>query len=50
MVSVDLQTHNLIKLMKRIGNGEIQIKIQNGIPVRAFKTTENIDLAKSEEI
>lgn len=49
-INVDVQTHNLIRLIKRIGNGEIAIKIQNGTPVRVFKTTENIDLSKNDEI
>lgn len=50
MIEVDILTFNLIQLIKRIGNGTIEIKIQNGQPVRAFKTTENIDLSNKEEI
>jgi hypothetical protein len=44
------QMINLIKLIKQIEHGTIEIKIQNGIPLRAFKTTENIDLSNQDEV
>lgn len=50
MIEVDLQTFNLIQLIKRVGTGTIEIKVQNGRPVRVFKSTENIDLSNNEEI
>jgi hypothetical protein len=44
----DRRMINLIKLIRR--HGTIEIKIQNGIPIRAFKTTENIDLNNDAEV
>jgi hypothetical protein len=44
------QIINLIRLMQRVESGTIEIKVQNGLPVRAFKTTENIDLSNHDEV
>jgi len=49
-VNIDKHEWNLLRLIKRIGNGELSIKVQNGIPLRVFKTTENIDLSNDNEI
>jgi hypothetical protein len=46
----DRRMINLIKLIRRVEHGTIEIKIQNGIPIRAFKTTENIDLNNDAEV
>ncbi len=32
------------RLCRKVMNGTIEVKVQDGLPVRAFRTTENIDL------
>jgi hypothetical protein len=42
--------NNLGKIIRRIGNGTIEVKVQDSKPIRAYKITENIDLNNDDEV
>jgi hypothetical protein len=49
MVNLDQRFFGLIQIIKKVRNGVVEVKIQDGVPIRAYPKG-NIDLNSKEEV